>query len=124
MDSWSDTQERVEKPWGYEIHWAKTDRYAGKVIHIKAGQALSLQYHNVKEETILLWSGRLLFELRNEREIRKWEMELGERIHIAPNVVHRMTAITDCNVIEVSTPEIDDVVRLEDRYGREEENRK
>ncbi len=124
MDSWSDTQERVEKPWGYEIHWAKTDRYVGKVIHIKAGQALSLQYHNVKEETILLWSGRLLFELRNERESRKWEMELGERIHIAPNVVHRMTAITDCNVIEVSTPEIDDVVRLEDRYGREEENRK
>ena len=124
MDSWNDTQERIEKPWGYEIHWAKTDRYVGKVIHIKAGQALSLQYHNLKDETILLWSGRLLFELQNERENRKWEMEPGERIHIEPNVVHRMTAITDCDVIEVSTPEIDDVVRLEDRYGREKRNEK
>ena len=121
MNSSNGDQVRVEKPWGYEIHWAKTDRYVGKIIHIKAGQALSLQYHNLKDETILLWSGRLLFELRNEKENREWEMEPGERIHIAPNVIHRMTAITDCDVIEGSTPEIDDVVRLEDRYGRKDE---
>ena len=122
MDSSNENQVRIEKPWGYEIHWAKTDRYVGKVIHIEAGHALSLQYHNLKDETILLWSGRLLFELQNERENREWEMKPGERIHISPNVVHRMTAITDCDVIEVSTAEIDDVVRLEDRYGRKDQN--
>jgi quercetin dioxygenase-like cupin family protein len=122
LDSSNENQVRIEKPWGYEIHWAKTDRYVGKVIHIEAGHALSLQYHNLKDETILLWSGRLLFELQNERENREWEMKPGERIHISPNVVHRMTAITDCDVIEVSTPEIDDVVQLEDRYGRKDQN--
>ena len=122
LDSSNKNQVRIEKPWGYEIHWAKTDRYVGKVIHIEAGHALSLQYHNLKDETILLWSGRLLFELQNEREKREWEMKPGERIHISPNVVHRMTAITDWDVIEVSTPEIDDVVRLEDRYGRKDQN--
>ena len=122
LDSSNENQVRIEKPWGYEIHWAKTDRYVGKVIHIEAGHALSLQYHNLKDETILLWSGRLLFELQNERENREWEMKPGERIHISPNVVHRMTAITDCDVIEVSTAEIDDVVRLEDRYGRKDQN--
>ena len=122
MDSSNENEVRIEKPWGYEIHWAKTDRYVGKVIHIEAGHALSLQYHNLKDETILLWSGRLLFELQNERENREWEMNPGERIHISPNVVHRMPAITDCDVIEVSTPEIDDVVRLEDRYGRKDQN--
>ena len=122
LDSSNENEVRIEKPWGYEIHWAKTDRYVGKVIHMEAGHALSLQYHNLKDETILLWSGRLLFELQNERENREWEMKPGERIHISPNVVHRMTAITDCDVIEVSTPEIDDVVRLEDRYGRKDQN--
>ena len=122
MDSSNENEVRIEKPWGYEIHWAKTDRYVGKVIHIEAGHALSLQYHNLKDETILLWSGRLLFELQNEREKREWEMKPGERIHISPNVVHRMTAITDCDVIAVATPEIDDVVRLEDRYGRKDQN--
>ena len=108
----------VAKPWGYERHWAKTDRYVGKVIHIEAGHALSLQYHNRKDETILLWSGRLLFEIRTGDEVRSWEMEPGERVHVPPGTVHRMTAIEDCDVIEVSTPELDDVVRLEDRYGR------
>lgn len=110
---------RVEKPWGYELHWATTDRYVGKVIHVKKGQALSLQYHNVKDETILLWSGRLRFEIQRGDIIEAFDMVPGQRVHVEPRTVHRMTAIDDCDIIEVSTPELDDVVRLEDRYGRE-----
>ena len=109
---------RVEKPWGYELHWAKTDRYVGKLIHVNAGHALSLQYHNLKDETIYLHSGRLLFEIQEGQEIVKSEMIPGESVHITPLTVHRMTAIEDCDIFEVSTPELDDVVRLEDRYGR------
>ncbi len=112
--------EKVEKPWGYELHWAKTDRYVGKVIHVNAGHALSLQYHNVKEETILLWSGRLRFEIQEGERVVTRAMEAGDRAHIKPKTVHRMTAIEDCDIFEVSTPELDDVVRLEDRYGRVE----
>lgn len=110
---------RVEKPWGYELIWAKTDRYVGKVIHVRAGHALSLQYHNRKEETLLLWSGRLRFELQEDGETRRREMKPGDRVHVAPGTVHRMTAIDDSDVFEVSTPELEDVVRIEDRYGRE-----
>ena len=110
---------RVEKPWGYELHWARTDRYVGKILHINAGHALSLQYHNRKEETILLWSGRMLFELGQGSELARIEMKPGDRMHVSPKMVHRMTAIEDCDVFEVSTPEIDDVVRIEDRYDRE-----
>ena len=109
---------RVEKPWGYELHWAKTDRYVGKVIHVNAGHALSLQYHNIKDETILLWSGKLRFEMNQGDERQVIDMGPGERVHISPKTVHRMTAIEDCDIMEVSTPELDDVVRLEDRYGR------
>ena len=114
---------RVDKPWGYELHWAKTDRYVGKVIHVEAGHALSLQYQNRNDETLLLWSGRLLFELRQGNESRTWEMGPREWIHIVPGTIHRMTALEDCDVIEVSTPELDDIVRLEDRYGRAGESR-
>jgi mannose-6-phosphate isomerase-like protein (cupin superfamily) len=109
---------RVEKPWGYELHWAKTDRYVGKILHINAGHALSLQYHNRKEETVLLWSGRLRFEIGRSGGLQTLEMKPGERVHVPPGTVHRMTALEDCDIFEVSTPEIDDVVRLEDRYGR------
>lgn len=109
---------RVEKPWGFELIWAQTGRYVGKVIHVRAGHALSLQYHTRKEETLLLWRGRLLFELGAEGRTRSWEMQPGDRVHIAPGTVHRMTAIDDSDVFEVSTPELDDVVRLDDRYGR------
>ena len=109
---------RVDKPWGYELHWAKTDRYVGKLIHVDAGHALSLQYHNKKDETIFLWAGRLLFEIQEQGKLVKREMKLGESVHITPGTVHRMTAIDDCDIFEVSTPELDDVVRLEDRYGR------
>jgi len=113
---------RVEKPWGYEIHWAKTDRYVGKLIHVNAGHALSLQYHNLKDETIYLHSGKLLFEIQEngQGQIVKREMRPGERVHITPKTVHRMTAIEDSDIFEVSTPELHDVVRLEDRYGRED----
>ena len=109
---------RIDKPWGYELHWAKTERYVGKIIHVDAGHALSLQYHNLKDETILLWSGRLLFEIIRGDKTERWEMKKGERVHIPPKAVHRMIAIDDCDIIEVSTPELDDIVRLEDRYGR------
>ncbi len=111
---------RVEKPWGYELHWAKTDRYVGKLIHINAGHALSLQYHNKKEETIFLQHGRMLFEIDVDGQLTKREMLPGDRVHVTPKTIHRMTAIEDCDVFEVSTPELDDVVRLEDRYGRED----
>ena len=114
---------RVEKPWGYELHWAKTDRYVGKLIHVNAGHALSLQYHNRKDETIYLHAGRLLFEIQEQgRDLVKREMRPGERVHITPKTVHRMTALEDSDIFEVSTPELDDVVRLEDRYGREDKN--
>jgi quercetin dioxygenase-like cupin family protein len=109
---------KIDKPWGYELHWAKTERYVGKVIHINAGHALSLQYHNLKDETIYLASGRMLFEIKEGDELVKREMQPGEAVHVTPKTVHRMTAVTDCDVFEVSTPELHDVVRLEDRYGR------
>jgi mannose-6-phosphate isomerase-like protein (cupin superfamily) len=109
---------KIDKPWGYELHWALTDRYVGKVLHVNAGHALSLQYHNRKDETILLWSGRILMEVQEGTDLAKREMRPGDRLHITPGTVHRMTAIEDSDIIEVSTPELDDVVRLEDRYGR------
>jgi quercetin dioxygenase-like cupin family protein len=109
---------RVDKPWGYELHWAKTDRYVGKLIHVNAGHALSLQYHEVKDETIYLQSGKLLFEIHVNGRPTEREMRPGESVHIAPRTVHRMTAIEDSDVFEVSTPELHDVVRIDDRYGR------
>ena len=106
---------RVEKPWGYELHWAKTERYVGKLIHVNAGHALSLQYHNIKDETIFLQAGRMLFEIEVDGVLTKREMLPGERVHVTPKTVHRMTAIEDCDIFEVSTPELHDVVRLEDQ---------
>jgi len=110
---------RVEKPWGYELIWARTDRYVGKILHLRAGEALSFQYHRVKEETIRVLSGRMRFETAAENGARESrELGPGDGAHIPPGLRHRMEAIEDCEVLEVSTPEIDDVVRLEDRYGR------
>lgn len=113
---------RVEKPWGYEIHWAKTNSYVGKILHIDAGHALSLQYHNLKEETVYVQSGKLLYEIEVDGVLTKREMGPGDWIHVPPKTVHRMTAIEDCDILEASTPHLDDVVRLEDRYGREGRN--
>src|SRR6476620_8518715 len=111
---------RVDKPWGYELHWAKTDRYVGKVIHVNKGHALSLQYHNIKDETIYLFSGKILFEIEVDGHLTKREMTPGEAVHVTPKTVHRMTALEDSDILEASTPELHDVVRIEDRYGRED----
>lgn len=112
---------KVEKPWGYEIWWAHTDRYVGKILHVKKGESMSLQYHRVKEETIRIQAGRLLLETApgEGQELTRLEMSPGDVFHIRPGTVHRMTGIEDCDIFEVSTTELDDVVRLEDRYGRE-----
>jgi quercetin dioxygenase-like cupin family protein len=109
---------RVEKPWGYELWWAVTDRYVGKLIHVNKGHALSLQYHNRKDETIYVHSGKILFEIGDGEALTTREMLPGDAVHVTPPTVHRMTAIEDSDIFEVSTPETDDVVRLEDRYGR------
>jgi len=112
---------KVEKPWGHEIWWARTERYVGKLLHVRRGESLSLQYHRVKDETILVQSGRLRFDVQGpgEKELRSIELGPGQAFHITPGTIHRMTGIEDTDVFEVSTPELDDVVRLEDRYGRE-----
>ena len=110
---------RVEKPWGYELIWARTDRYVGKILHINKGHALSLQYHQRKDETVHVLSGAMKFQTGAEgEELREQVLGPGESFHITPLLRHRMIAQTDCDILEASTPELDDVVRLEDRYGR------
>ncbi|MDT8436378.1 MAG: cupin domain-containing protein [Gemmatimonadota bacterium] len=108
------TPKVVEKPWGREIWYAHTDRYAGKVLEVRAGHLLSLQKHRVKHETLLLQAGRVRFTL--DDEVFEWAP--GEAVEIVPGTVHRMEALEDSVILEVSTPELDDVIRLEDRYGR------
>ena len=109
----------VEKPWGHETIWARTDRYVGKVLHIKAGHALSVQYHNQKDETVHLLSGELVYRVQMGDALEDMHLNAGESFRITPGTIHQMEAVTDCDVLEVSTPELDDVVRLSDRYGRE-----
>jgi mannose-6-phosphate isomerase len=109
---------KVNKPWGYEIIWAHTDRYVGKILHINHGESLSYQFHRVKDETIRLLSGVLEMDIETNGERQKVRLAPGEGLHIVPGMKHRMSAVEDCDVLEVSTPELDDVVRLEDRYGR------
>jgi mannose-6-phosphate isomerase-like protein (cupin superfamily) len=112
-------QTRVDKPWGYEIRWAITDRYVGKILHVNTGEALSLQYHERKDECILIVKGAIEFEHgRDDGALSKEVMKVGDTVHITPGTRHRMTALEDTDIFEVSTPEIEDVVRLEDRYGR------
>lgn len=108
----------VDKPWGHELIWAHTERYVGKVLHIKKGESLSYQYHVVKDETIRLLTGLLEMDIETDSERGKLRLMPGECLHITPGMKHRMIAVEDCDVLEVSTPELDDVVRLEDRYGR------
>jgi mannose-6-phosphate isomerase len=110
---------RVEKPWGYELIWAETEQYVGKILHVNAGEALSLQYHEMKDETIFLLSGRMLFQAgRSVEALVDYPMVAGERFHVITGTVHRMVAETDCDILEASTPHLEDVVRLDDRYGR------
>jgi mannose-6-phosphate isomerase-like protein (cupin superfamily) len=109
----------IDKPWGHEFIWARTDHYVGKILHVRAGEALSLQYHEVKDETVMVLSGRLCFESFTEGETPNTRvLTPREPFRISPGLRHRMTALEDTDVLEVSTPELDDVVRLEDRYGR------
>jgi quercetin dioxygenase-like cupin family protein len=111
---------RVEKPWGHELIWAVTDRYVGKVLHIKKGHQLSLQYHNKKDETVMVWTGKMRFVHYAEgQEPGHTDMGPGEAFHVTPGLRHRMIALEDTDVFEVSTTELDDVVRLEDAYGRQ-----
>jgi mannose-6-phosphate isomerase len=109
----------VPKPWGHETIWASTDRYVGKILHIKAGQALSVQYHNRKDETVHLLSGELVYRVQMGETLEDMHLSAGESFRITPGTIHQMEAVTDCDVLEVSTPELDDVARLSDRYGRE-----
>ena len=112
------SEQKVEKPWGYELIWAHTERYVGKVLHIHRGESLSYQYHVVKDETIRLLSGLLEMDVEVDGQRSTIRLGPGECLHIVPGMKHRMTAVETCDVLEVSTPELDDVVRLEDRYGR------
>jgi len=109
---------RVEKPWGYELIWAHTKQYVGKVLHVRKGEALSYQYHRIKDETISLLHGSMELETELNGDRKKARLEPGDCAHIPPGTRHRMLALEDCDILEVSTPELDDVVRLEDRYGR------
>lgn len=109
---------RIPKPWGYELIFAQTDRYVGKILHVNQGESLSLQYHEMKEETLYVVEGELKLTIEHEGDRREVALRTGEAFHIPPRLIHRMEAVVDTDVAEVSTPELQDVVRLEDRYGR------
>jgi mannose-6-phosphate isomerase-like protein (cupin superfamily) len=109
---------RIPKPWGYELIFAHTDRYVGKILHINRGESLSLQFHEMKEETLYVVEGELRLTVEHDGDRRELMLRKGEAFHIPPRLIHRMEAVADTDVAEVSTPELDDVVRLEDRYGR------
>jgi mannose-6-phosphate isomerase-like protein (cupin superfamily) len=120
LDQWAFETRRVEKPWGYELIWALTDAYCGKLLFVKAGHSLSLQFHREKDEAWLIQSGRARLELSEAGEsvLNEEIVGPGAAFHYAPGTVHRVTAIEDTTILEVSTPQVDDVVRLEDAYGR------
>jgi mannose-6-phosphate isomerase len=121
LDRWGFDVRRVEKPWGYELIWALTEAYCGKVLFVKAGQSLSLQFHREKDESWLVQSGRAKLELGDAGQAALAEEVVGPgfAFHYRPGTVHRVTALEDTTILEVSTPQLDDVVRLEDAYGRE-----
>jgi mannose-6-phosphate isomerase-like protein (cupin superfamily) len=111
---------RVEKPWGWELVWAETEDYVGKLLFVRAGQSLSLQYHEMKDESWLVQQGRASLQLGEiGGELETVEIGPDDVFRYRPYTVHRVTAIEDTLIVEVSTPHLDDVVRLEDRYGRE-----
>lgn len=120
LDSWALEPRKVDKPWGYELIWSETDRYVGKVLFVRAGESLSLQFHRVKDESWLVQSGRAKLELGSagDRILSEEVIAAGGAFRFRPGTVHRVTALEDTTILEVSTPELDDVVRLEDRYGR------
>ena len=111
---------RVEKPWGHELIWAQTDRYVGKILVIEAGKRLSLQRHEIKDESIFVTSGRLRLYLEDEGgTVQVEELTAGAHRHVPTGRIHRYEAIERAEILEVSTPEIDDVIRIEDDFGRE-----
>jgi mannose-6-phosphate isomerase-like protein (cupin superfamily) len=120
LDAWSRDVKRVEKPWGYELIWAVTDVYVGKVLFVKAGHSLSLQFHRQKDESWYVQSGRAKLELGKvgESVLKEEVVGAGAAFRYEPGTVHRVTALDDTLILEVSTPHLDDVVRLEDAYGR------
>ncbi len=110
---------RVPKPWGHETIWAQSERYVGKILHINAGHELSVQYHSKKDETIHLLSGEMVYRVQSGgKMLEDVQLRNGESFRNTPGTIHQMVAVTDCDVLEVSTPEIDDVIRLSDKYGR------
>ncbi len=110
---------RVDKPWGYELIWARTDRYAGKILHVNAGQILSCQYHNVKDETMHVLRGELILRTQGAGgEMTERPFRAGESVHIPAKLIHQIEAVEDSDVLEASTAELDDLVRITDRYGR------
>ena len=121
LDRWAFPVRRVEKPWGYELIWALTDLYCGKVLFVQAGASLSLQFHKEKDESWYVQSGRAKLELGDVGQgvLDEEVIGPGAAFHYVPGTVHRVTAIEDTTILEVSTPHLDDVVRLEDVYGRE-----
>jgi mannose-6-phosphate isomerase-like protein (cupin superfamily) len=121
LDAWAFEPRRVEKPWGYELIWAETEHYVGKVLHVNAGESLSLQFHRVKDESWLVQDGRAKLELGSAGDamLKEEVIAAGATFRFRPGTVHRVTALEDTTIIEVSTNHLDDVVRLEDSYGRE-----
>jgi mannose-6-phosphate isomerase len=119
LDEFAFEPRRVEKPWGYELIWADSDRYAGKELFVREGEALSLQLHERKDETIYVQRGRVEFQIGPREDALATEVVgPGTAFRLRPGTVHRMRALEDSLLLEVSTPDLDDVVRLEDRYGR------
>ena len=119
IESWEFEPRRVDKPWGYELIWATTKLYCGKLLFVRAGEELSLQFHREKDETIYVHEGRLEFEIGEEADAVASEVVgPGSAFHLRPGTLHRMRALEDSLLLEVSTSQLDDVVRLEDRYGR------
>jgi mannose-6-phosphate isomerase len=121
LDAWAFEPRRVDKPWGYELIWAHTGAYVGKLLFVKAGESLSLQFHNEKDESWFVHSGRAKLELGSAGEpmLKAEVIAPGAAFRFRPGTVHRVTALEDTTILEVSTPQLDDVVRLDDRYGRE-----
>jgi mannose-6-phosphate isomerase len=121
VDRFASEQKKVEKPWGHELIFAVTDRYVGKLLYVKAGEAISLQFHNVKDESWYILEGRVQLELGapGQGALASEVVGAGASFRFEPGTVHRVRAIEDTTICEVSTPELDDVVRLEDAYGRE-----
>jgi mannose-6-phosphate isomerase len=123
LDAFAFDPQRIDKPWGYELVWALTEAYCGKLLFVRAGESLSLQFHRLKDESWYFQSGRAEVEVGavGEAVLSREVVGPGAAFHLAPGTVHRVRALEDTTILEVSTPHLDDVVRLEDRYGRADE---